>query len=199
MIEAAAVAHQLSFLAPAKTEPADEEGPRKPGRPKGARNKTKSELREMLAAHGFRQPWQVLTEMAGLASSNLDAVTAAIAQAERLIAWSGGPRPDPSELRDLVLRILKEQRGSAEALLPYVLPKLGGETPAPVVTPIVLPVAPQPSAPGDDARVIEGVAKAEAWANASDYAPPPMPWEVEENQQLGDGDADRPDDEVRTE
>lgn len=178
---AAEVGRQLSLI-PAPASPVDpaELAPRGPGRPAGAKNKRTSKLRQMLAARGFRMPEDVLAELGGL-SSRETSVELAMHRAEQVLAWAfGGETAAPGARLAIFLAIFKEQAHAAAAMLPYGLEKMTpdqGATTAPVV--LVMPgQAPQA---GDGARVIE--------ASASDMAPPPMPGQIERNQQVS---ADRP-------
>lgn len=188
---------QLSLIAPTEPEaapPAAQGAPRKPGRPKGARNRAKTELRQLLAARGARMPEDVLAELAGLTRRG-DPLALAMERAERLLAWAqDGARPTlgadgtkdtkptTGQRLDLVVTILREMRAAGDALLPYglakVTPDQGGGAP---VTFINLPAPVAQGAPGDGARVIEGEARTVA---ASVYAPPPMPSQPQRNQEV---------------
>lgn len=61
-----------------------ETGPRKAGRPKGAKNKIQTALRDLLAAHGYRDPASALAHMAGL-NSRQDPWLVALGLAEALL------------------------------------------------------------------------------------------------------------------
>ena len=62
--------------------PAPDVVDRKVGRPAGAKNKGSSQMRDWLAARGYRLPEEVLVEMAGMATTQ-DVFTWAMVQAER--------------------------------------------------------------------------------------------------------------------
>ncbi|MDF2235384.1 hypothetical protein P2H44_22745 [Albimonas sp. CAU 1670] len=202
-------AEQLSLLAPAAGDQAQNagdrapvaaqgEGPRGPGRPAGARNRAKRpELRRWLAAQGFQQPEQVLAKLAGLDQRGRDPLELAMARAEALLAWAEeGARPTvgadgkqtgatTGQRLELALTFWREQRAANEALLPYGLAKVTPDTStAPPVTVINLPGAAQ-GQPGDAAQLVEGRAEP---VGPSDFAPPPLPAHVLRNQGLADGE-----------
>ena len=201
---------QLSLLAPAAPEAASPaaqgEGERRgPGRPLGSRNRAKrAELRKLFAARGWAMPEDQLARLAGLDLGRGDLFTQAMARAEQLLAWAQDgareeeddagrksvPAPTMGQRLSLALSLLGEMRRAQEALLPYGLAKVTPDQAAPPVTFITLPGAPAQGAPGDGARVVEGVSRR---VEASDYAPPPLPAEIERNQGLAD-DADPEDD-----
>jgi len=169
-----------------------------------------NQMRDWLALQGFRQPEQVIAEMAGLASGAGDALDAAIERTQRIFAaatahgdhrvWSptegwlrpADPyKPTPDEWRQTFMQVFTLQLRAAEAMLPYGLPKV---TPEQVtqqqVTQIVVqgaPIAPA-AVPGVvvDARPARRI------------APPPRPWEVEQNQRLAGAGRDGSDAEIRT-
>ena len=72
---ARAMGAQLALFDPPKPpegfdqDDAQDDAPRGPGRPKGARNKASSALRDVLIARGYRDPASVLAQMAGLGST----------------------------------------------------------------------------------------------------------------------------------
>lgn len=185
---------QLSLLAaePTPADPAELE-PRGPGRRPGSRNKRTSKLRQMLAARGCRMPEDLVAEVAGLQARDLSSVDLAMARAEQVAAWleerSGFGPMKRDEMRGLFVAIWKEQVAAAAALLPYGLEKMTPDqagTAAPTL--IVMPGSRDHAQPGDRARVIDGT-----------MAPPPLPGETEQNQQVSGAAPDRPDGGIRTE
>ena len=168
---ARAVGEQLDLLPP---EPVDG-GEGRAGRGKG---KAVSQLRSMLAAKGFRLPEEQLARIAGLDSGE-DAVLAAMAKAERVIAWAygSGSTPKAEQRVGIFLQMYAAQVRAAEALLPYGLAK---------VTPDAAPVAPvqvvvnqvPPQALGE-ARLMRDVTP-----RTVDLAPPPMPAKIVTDQGL---------------
>jgi hypothetical protein len=169
--EAREVGRQLDLFAsrPAPVEDAGE-APRGPGRPKGSRNRVKVGLAEMLAHQGYRAPAEVLAHLAGLHVRE-DPFLVAIGRAQALLTAAGGEAEGPM-LVDTALRILREQRQAADALAPYVHPKVSpdGAPAAPMVVQIAAGLGVQV---GASARV----------------GPPPLPvGESERDQGVGEGD-----------
>jgi hypothetical protein len=184
---ARAVGEQLELL---PAEPI-EGGEGKAGRGKG---KAVSQLRAMLAAKGFRLPEEQLARIAGLDSAE-DAVMAAMAKAEKILAWAYGKGTTPkAEVRlATFMQVYAAQVRAAEALLPYGLAKITPDA-APVV-PVqvnIHPQAPAPAAPG--APPMRDVTPP-----MQVLAPPPMPWEMQQNQAVADAEIAASDDARRTE
>ena len=174
--QARAAGKQLSFLA----DPDDQGGQlveqkRGPGRPKGAKGKTETKLREMLAARGLRMPADVLAEIAGLTSRD-DVMTATMADVERLLLYVGGDAT-PAMRLGLFVDLYKVRLRAIEGMMPYVHAKVTPDGPTLVQsTTIMLPPAPERPA----GQVIEHQQRG-AWA------PPPLPQEIEGKQGLSDG------------
>lgn len=169
------------------------------GAPKGrGPGKALNQMREFLAAKGYRLPEDVLSEMAGLASRE-DAILTAMVQAERILAWAGegsvnrifrpgvghvemtGPwRPTPEQKLQAFQQVYATMLRAADALMPYGAPKI---TPEQVtnqqVTQIVVAGA-AVQAPADRADQARDVTP-----GTRRIAPPPMPGEVQRNQWLG--------------
>ena len=196
---------QLTFLP-------DEPAPTGQGdRAKRGKGKATSMLRDFLAARGMRLPEDVLVEMAGMASTE-DAFLTAMARTEQVLAWAqAGARDVVQVVKDGVL-IEKEldnrptlgariatfqfvytaQLRAAEALLPYGLAKVTPEdAPQAAVQVFVAPgaqVATSPAQGPDRARDVT--------PQPSRLRPPPMPHEMQQNQQVNEtapntADADR--------
>ncbi len=205
MERAAAVGEQLTFLADpdgaggkvVPVEPVE----RKAGRPKGSKNRVESKLREMLAAKGMRMPEDVLAEIAGL-SSREDVLMTAMARAERVLDWaeSGAEqvkeegvkrawKPTGAQRLSVFFDIYRAQIKALEALLPYGLAKV---TPDATVNQTAVQIV-MPGGAGSPApTVIEGGA-------GRKMAPPPMPEEIEQNQQVSNSSTKYSDGKARTE
>ena len=191
MAQAAKVGEQLSFLA----DPDGEGGQavpvaRKAGRPKGSKNKVESKMREMLAARGMRQPEDVLAEIAGL-SSREDVMLVAMADTERLMDWAASGaaevgkkgqkrawEPTGGQRMAAFFEFYKMRVKVLEALMPYVQGKVTPDVNVnnTQVTQIVMPGG---GGDGAGATVIEGQA-------GDRMAPPPMPDNVQGNQEVSD-------------
>ncbi len=176
------------------------------GRPAGAKNKGSSQMREWLAARGMRMPEEVIAEIAGLRASGHDAFAFALAQAERLLAHVGESaenrvykqgvghvildapwKPSPAEFLDTFKFFYATARQAASDLMPYGTPKAAPDVQVNTNVTMVVPAAPPREArPGDGARVVN--------ARPGDrMAPPPLPGEIVENQQLGDEQSENSD------
>jgi hypothetical protein len=206
-IEAAkAAGAQLTFLP-------DEPGADGAGRPARGKGKATSQMREWLAAKGFRMPEDVLAEMAGLTSRE-DIFLTAMAMTERVLGWAeSGGRDVVQVLKDGVLiekeldnRATTGQRlatfqfvftaalRSAEALLPYGLAKVTPEdAPAAPVQVNVYggSVAAQGPRGPDQARDVTPKART--------IAPPPMPGEIVQHQEVAGSRIGHADEGMRTE
>ena len=190
-IEAAREAgEQLTFLP-------DEPAPGDSARAKRGKGKATSQLRDWCAAKGLRMPEDVLIEMAGMASSE-DAFLTAMARTEHLLAWAeAGARQTATGVRDGVLVtidldtsatmaqrlaafqfVFTAQLRAAEALLPYGLGKVTPDVVQPVAVQVVMPGAAAPQAPrGPDAA-------RDVTPRPGQIAPPPMPHQMLQNQQV---------------
>lgn len=199
------LAEQLTLL-PDEAPAAEEETAI--GRPKGAKNKGSSQLRDWLAARGYRMPEDVIAEMAGL-DARADAIELAMAKTERILAWAadGAAKervgsgdaaktvewvPTGGQRLETFKTIFAIQLRAAEALLPYGTPKAAGnEAPAPI-THIVLPGAPSRPDPASSARDVTP-------ATRSLEHMPAWQRQIVENQQVSEADPDGSDGEARTE
>jgi hypothetical protein len=211
-IEAAAQAgEQLTFLP-------DEATAGEAGRPPRGKGRATNQMREWLAAKGFRLPEDVLAEMAGMASG-ADAFLTALQRTEQVLIWAqSGARDVVEVIKDGVL-ITKEldnrpttgqrlatfqfvftaQLRAVEALLPYGLAKVTPDVASLQVTQIVQ--MPSPAAPmmAVDRAVDRAAVARDVTPSARRVGPPPMPWEIQENQQVSEGASCHSDGEVRTE
>ena len=158
----------------------------------GQRGKGKavSQFREWLAHRGHRFPEDVLSEMAGLASSE-DAFLVAMKRTEQLLAWAYGHSQQPGKARlALFMQVYMAQLRSAEALLPYGLAKVQPDAaPPPAVQVNVIGGGVQER--GQEPRDVT--------PKAGRIAPPPLPHEMKQDQGLGEGESPNSDAETRTE
>ena len=188
---------QLTFL---PDEPVAGEAARK-ARGKG---KVVSQLRDHLAAKGFRMPEDVLVEMAGMASGQ-DAFMTAIARTEQLMVWltasqpefikpDGSRRAPPPPSITMQLEtfrfIFTAQIRAAEAVLPYGLGKVTPDVVQPTTVQIVMPA---PTA--DRAAVARDITP----RLAGRMVPADVAWQMQQNQGLSDLVSVQSDAESRTE
>lgn len=151
---------QLTFL------PDEQPQGQVPAKTRG-KDKALSQMREFLTAKGYRFPEEMLAEMAGLASG-VDAMTAAMVGAERVLNWAGegatarvfmgvqagwveqkdgegNPlpwQPSPEDKLEVFKQLYTVQLRANEALLPYGAPKATPDQgPGPLVQ-INMPGAP---------------------------------------------------------
>ncbi|SFY18469.1 hypothetical protein SAMN04244548_02991 [Paracoccus pantotrophus] len=156
-------------------------------RTRGA-GKAMSQMRQWLAERGMRLPEEVLAEMAGLTSAE-NAFLATMAEAEQLLAWAqAGAKTgdDKPVIQTMAARLATFQQlyairlRAADALMPYGAPKATPDA-APVnVTQIIVPgpaaLPAEPSRTADQARdVTPGPRR---------IGPPPMPHQIQQNQQV---------------
>lgn len=191
---AQAAGEQLTFL---PDEPVDGAGGRAP-RGKG---KAQSQLRDWLAARGMRLPEDVLTEMAGMVSTE-DVFVTAMARTEQLLGWAqagavgykGAPvAPSMAQRLAAFQFVFTAMLRAAEALLPYGLAKVTPDANTTVVNTIVMPGATAGFAPGAMADRARDVTPA-----ARKIAPPPLPHEMQQNQGLKNPGLAHSDAEIRT-
>lgn len=176
--DARAAGEQLTFLP-------DEPQPDESERAKRGKGKATSQLRDWCASRGLRMPEDVLIEMAGMASTE-DAFLTAMARTEQLLAWAqagavgrkGAPVEPSTSLRLATFQfVYTAQLRAVEALLPYGLGKVTPD-PAPQVTVPIHLHAPAPVAvrPGDLARDVTPQPRR--------FGPPPMPHQIQQNQEV---------------
>jgi len=194
---------QLTFLAdeaPAKS------GPRDPNAPKRGKGKALSQMREFLAARGYRLPEQVMAELAGL-NSGESVLAGAMRETEEILLWAqdgaakerapgGGEReakPTMAQRLATLQQVLAVRLRAADALLPYGLAKVSGDVNVQQATTIVMPGAAAPGPrPGETARDITP-------GSARRMVPPPLPDEIQQKQQVSGSKSVGSDTESRTE
>lgn len=201
-IEAARDAgQQLTFL-PDEPQPGPDG---QSGRPPRGKGKATSQLRDFLAARGFRMPEDVLVEMAAMASSE-DAFLTAMARTEALLAWAqdgavgykGAPvAPSMAQRLAAFQFVYTAQLRAAEALLPYGLAKVTPDQTSSVVNQIVIQQG--GAVQGGGQVVPAGQTARDVTPQARRLAPPPLPHEMQRNQGLASGLSDASDAGIRTE
>lgn len=167
---------QLSFLATPDGGDLVPEEPRGPGRPKGSKNRVDTKLREMLAARGWKMPEDQLAAMAGL-TDRTDPLLLAIERTEFLLSWAWDSKaggPSASERLDTFHRVYTAMQRSTEAIAPYGLAKASPDVNVTQAVQINMP-APMPEATQTGHQPAQAV---------SDFAPPPMPHEMQQNQEV---------------
>ncbi|MBU2867024.1 hypothetical protein [Pacificibacter marinus] len=175
------------------------------GRPKGAKNKGSTQMRDWLASKGYAMPEDMLAQMAGLAKSQ-DAMVTAMENTERVLSWAydgatkakkgGGTQPDtPSGAQRLAtfLHLYAVQLRAADALLPYGAPKATPDVQVNQNTTVIVPAQPvQPTRAGDHALDVTPVRKGR-------MMPADVAQEIEQNQQVNKSPNGVSDAESRTE
>lgn len=183
--EARQAGEQLGLFAEAPREALPTaEARRGRGKARGA-----SQMRLWLIERGAkRMPEDVLAELAGLMDDR-SMVERAMAEAELMLAWAfedaevpkGGVTKPTARMRlDALASAIAAQVKAAEALMPYVAAKVTPDTgPQVQVTQIVAAAAPSPAVRGgDQARDVTPL--------PSRIGPPPMPHQMQQNQQVSD-------------
>ncbi|WP_284262489.1 hypothetical protein [Roseicyclus amphidinii] len=158
---------QLTLLPDEVPETVEGGEARGPGRPKGAKGKVSSQVRDWLAHRGYRMPEEVLGQMLGMARGDSDLMQEAIIEAERVLAWAGdgarniiwdGKRhreldgawqATPEARIELFRGLYAMKLRAAEALLPYGAPKASPEGDQARQLVVMVPMA--PSHPGQPA------------------------------------------------
>lgn len=169
-------------------------------------------FRQWLAHRGYDAPEEQIARMAGLHEAGADPVTQAMVAAERVLAWAGdgavqmvyspteGQRvardaagnplpwaPRPEDRLEVFKQLYTVQLRANEALLPYGLPKPGADAPpAQPVQILVQGGEARQVRPGEGARDVSEPARA---ASRGRTAPPPMPGETVEDQEVSGVDA----------
>lgn len=190
---------QLALLPDEVDDQADEQ--RGVGRPKGAKNKTSSQMRDYLASRGMRMPEDVLSEIAGLNSRD-DAITLAMKQTERVLAWAFdgahiGKKAAPKATSAMRLDVFKQQYTiilrAVEALMPYMAPKATPDAGPQTVVQVNVPSQPvDPSANAKD--VTPQPAKI-----AGRMMPADVRYRMQQNQTLSETQSENSDGDIRTE
>ncbi|MGR3521924.1 MAG: hypothetical protein ACU0FT_04140 [Paracoccus sp. (in: a-proteobacteria)] len=175
---------QLSLL---PDEAASGEGDAR--RTRGA-GRAMSQMREWLASRGLRLPEDVLAEMAGLQHAE-DVLLATMADAERVLAWAesgatsvkGNPAAQTMTGRvNVFMQLYAMRLRAADALMPYGAPKATPEVTQTNVTQIVVAGGQQVHQARPD-RVDRA---RDVTPGSRRIGPPPMPHQIQQNQQLGD-------------
>jgi hypothetical protein len=180
--EARAAGEQLTFL-PDEPQPDDSE------RAKRGKGRATSQLRDYLGARGLRLPEEVLAEMAGIASTE-DAFVTAMARTEQLLAWAQSGAvgykeqpvaPSMSQRLAAFQFVFTAQLRSAEALLPYGLAKITPDVAIQQAVQVVVVGG------GSPAQAAKGPDQArDVTPQARRIAPPPMPGQIVQNQQVSE-------------
>ena len=192
---------QLALLPDEIDDPVEDGGEaRGVGRPKGAKNKVSSQMRDYLAARGCRLPEDVLIEVAGLNTRN-DLVTLAMVQTERVLAWAfdgahigrkAAPRPTVTMRLDVFRQQYTMILRAAEALMPYMAPKATPDVNVNQSVTMVVPSAPSQSAdPAVQARDVTPV-------RTGRMMPAQMRDEIQQKQQLKEPEISGSDGQIRT-
>lgn len=182
-IEAArAAGEQLALPLPDETA----KGEVRKGRGAG---KATSQMRDWLAAKGFRQPEDVLAEMAGLTVGG-DAFLVAMSRVEQVLAWAqgAGGAATAAQRLDAFKFVFTAQLRAGEALLPYGLAKITPDVLAAPAVQVFVAGSGGVRVPGHGPDQARDVTPSEDRS-----APPPMPWEIEQNQQVGKAGLPAPD------
>lgn len=196
---------QLALLPDEMPEPSDtgDEG-KSVGRPKGAKNKVSSQLRDYLVARGCRLPEDVLIEVAGL-NTRHDLVSLAMRQTERVLSWAFndahiGEKSATKATPGMRLEVFRQQYTmilrAAEALLPYMAPKATPDINVSQNTTFIVPA--QPAAPAPDPGQQARDVTPQRPAQGVRMMPADMRHEIEQKQTLSETETQHSDAEIRT-
>lgn len=200
---------QLGLFREAAVPAEADEASRAPGRPKGAKNKGTSQLRDWLAARGWSMPEDRLAELAAL-TTDLDVWSFAIARAEQLLAWmaQGSKKylfkagvghiavewePSPEDKREAFKLIYASILEANKAMMPFVAPKVTPDLNVSQQTTFIMPV--QPAAQGDAVAAARDVTP----GRGVRMVPADVREEIVQKQGLGDQENPGSDAEIRTE
>jgi len=202
---ARAAGEQLTFLddepRPGGAVAVQGDGAGDSGSGKRGKSRVSSQMRDWLEHRGYRMPEDMLVQMAGLASRE-DAILVAMQHAERVLTWAydagddpirSQKRPSEAERLDVFMKLYTIQLRAAEALLPYGAPKATPDMVVNQQTTLIVPVGPSRSV--DRA----GAARDVTPRPGSRMAPPPLPHENKQNQQVSGVSDGASDDDSRTE
>ncbi|MEO0678063.1 MAG: hypothetical protein AAFZ02_10965 [Pseudomonadota bacterium] len=167
--------------------------------------KALSQMREYLAAKGYRFPEEVLAQIAGLDRQGGDTLEAAMAQADRILAWaSHGARkekidgtvqdaqPTLGQRLATLQQVRAAQLRAADALMPYGAPKATPEEPQKAPNRIVMPQ--QPADPASQARDVTP----QRTKIGTRMMPADVAHEIKQNQQVSESNGGKSDAESRT-
>lgn len=196
-IDAARDAGQQLTLLPDEGRAGDQvDQERGVGRPKGAKGKVSSQMRDWLAGEGYRMPEDMLAQMAGLGGER-DAVVAAMAATERVLGWAYDGHTTTGKVRlATFMQIYTIQLRAAEALLPYGAPKATPDVTVNQTTNVIVPAMPsRPADRGDQARDITPKAP----RSSGRMMPADVAEEMKRKQAVSDDDPGQSDGGSRTE
>lgn len=169
---------QLGLFGPegAAIEPAERRAG--PGRPAGSGNRLKSKLGQLMALRGYRDPAEQLAMLAGLDRPDLHPLALAAALAE--------------ELGEDVAAVMREMRQAAGELLPYWHAKVTPDVAVhQTAVQVVMPGAVVPQPGPEQARDVT--------PKPGRIAPPPMPFEIQQKQEVSESPEGNSDGAIRTE
>jgi hypothetical protein len=171
------------------------------GTGKRGKGRVTSQMRDWLEHRGYKLPEEVLSQMAGLASRE-DAVLSAMKAAERVLAWAydveelpakTSRHASPAKRIEVFMQIYTIQLRALDALLPYGAPKATPDVNVTQQTTVIVPAAPSRRAdPAGSARDVSP-------RPGGRMAPPPLPGENTQNQEVSGSPNNASDNGSRTE
>lgn len=181
---------QLSLL---PDEAAEGDTPADGARRTRGQGKALNQMRDWLAARGYRMPEDVLAEMAGLASRE-SAILTAMAQAEQVLTWAGtgaanrvfqvgighvelpGPwKPTPDQRLNVFMQLYTIMLRAADALMPYGTPKASPDVQQTTITQLIVAGGSAPAQP---------VQVRDVTPQSRRIGPPMMPHEMQQFQHV---------------
>lgn len=179
------------------------------GRPKGAKNKGSTQLRDWLAAKGLAMPEDRLAQIAGLDVPD-DAWTVAIKRAEMLMLFLGegtkvknySPEkghvyepwtPSPDDKLAVFKVIYGAMLEANKALMPFVAPKASPDVQVTNAVQVIMPSAPSPDLAAQARDV-----SAPAPRLAGRMIPADLAYEMQQNQRVTEAAPRNSDAEIRT-
>lgn len=195
---------QLALLPDEMPEPADDGAEaRGAGRPKGAKNKVSTQMRDYLVARGCRLPEDVLVEIAGL-NTRHDVVALAMRQTERLLGWAFDgayvhAQSAPKATAAMRLDVFRQQYTmilrAAEALMPYMAAKASPDVAVNQTTNVIMPA--QPTRPADQASGARDITPQDRQIPHR-MVPADVLEEMQKKQEVTNSDPENSDAEIRT-
>lgn len=195
------IAEQLTLLPDERAQAGETDSAETRTRGKG---KALNQMREYMAAKGYRMPEEVLIQLAGL-DSGLDVFDLAMRLTEDRLAWAfdgatvmrKGKREKVLPSPELRLRtfegVLAVILRANEALMPYGTPKATPDAGSGPTVQVVVAGAPSPQVA--DGRPMRDVTH----KIGSRMVPADVAWEIEQKQRVSKDDPDQSDSESRTE